>query len=201
MLLGLLVGYLVWSFPLYWDILRRFWLCCCCLTCRHWSTTAVLVASMHWRRLSRLYTGFLSSVLEQMILTFPISCKHLDLGGPQTMTVHTHSPRQTGPHRSPPSSSCCKEKNSQLTLKYSASQNCWFDTARPMQNSPSILRHIEAIWFYLWGCFRHSVGKGQTSLPWWGFLRLTAALWAHALTHTHTQDTHTQSSEQSQDTY
>ncbi len=120
------------TLPLYHStILRRFWLCRCCLTFRHWSTTAVLVASMHWCRLSRLYTGFLSSVLEQMILTFPISCKHLDLEGPQTMIVPTHSPRQTGPHRSPPSSSCFKEKNSQLTLKYSASQNCWFDTAKP----------------------------------------------------------------------
>lgn len=149
MLLSLLLGYLVLTFPLYWDILTRFWLCRYCLTFRHWSTTAVLVASMHWRRLSWLYTGFLSSVLEQMILTFPISCKHLDLGGPQTMTVHTHSPRQTGPHRSPPSSSCFKEKNSQLTLKYSASQKCWFDTARPMQNSPSILRHISHLVLFM----------------------------------------------------
>lgn len=61
-------------------------------------------------------TDFLSSILD-MMLTFPISCRHLDPGGPKTMTVDTHSPRQTGPHRSQPSSSCCKEKNSQLPYK------------------------------------------------------------------------------------
>lgn len=136
-------------------------------------------------------TDFLSSILKMMV-TFPISCRHLDPGGPKTMTVHTHSPRQTGPHRSPLSSSCCKEKNSQLpykTLKLCPSELLmWHCKA-----SAKLSLHFKTYWSHLvlfMRCFRHAVGKGQTSLPWWRFLRLTPALWAYALSHTYTEHTY-----------